>query len=457
MDTSETEQGAVSSEVDSAVVASEDKIYGGVNFSAVKRELSIQKLWRERTWKEILRHFFVALIFGALGSFVDIGTDGFTAKSFISGTNYTKWVKNLSNLANHNDCVVTFNPDPEIEFQEIVCFEQDPIWGWVTVMFMIYPGFYLSIFVGRCIKDARGLSSFWDKLLLVASCCMAVPCFLLVFTLVKVVRLINPGPEWKRVNTRMTGMESFESTYQTILALFIIFTRADRHPSDMQLASLVASLAMITKTAIAEQLSLKQPMKLMDELKATATLFPLFFSNAVFKVLSAAIILTCLKVLAFFVIVVFVLVPPGLRALKKKTGCCPKRFVVGRGVNRMTSLWLEEDSKATKRQNTESCVAYEVIYGILLLTFLPSLVAAANTRPDLFMFIGIVDNLRLLNGLFLGILAAMALNAVLFYLQMWKPMVEEEEAEQREVEEVGAMSSQDLNKVSGSCPFQTAV
>ena len=47
---------------------------------------------------------------------------------------------------------------------------------------------------------------------------------------------------------------------------------------------------------------------------------------------------------------------------------------------------------------------------------------------------GLVDNLPLLNGLFVGVLAAMALNTVLFYWQMWKPMVEEEEAEQRDSE-----------------------
>ena len=50
---------------------------------------------------------------------------------------------------------------------------------------------------------------------------------------------------------------------------------------------------------------------------------------------------------------------------------------------------------------------------------------------------GLVDNLPLLNGLFGGILATMALNASLFYLQVWIPMEEEEEAEKRESEASG--------------------
>ena len=114
-------------EADTDVITSGDKIYQGINFTSLRKELTVQKLVRDRT-------FFIALIFGALGSFVDVSTDGLTAKSFITGANYTKWVKNLSDPANHDDCVRTdrftsFNPGPQIEYEEIVCFEQDPMWG----------------------------------------------------------------------------------------------------------------------------------------------------------------------------------------------------------------------------------------------------------------------------------------------------------------------------------------
>merc|ERR1719341_2363049 len=101
----------------------------------------------------------------------------------------------------------------------------------------------------------------------------------------------------------MTGLEgTWESAFQTILTLFIVFTRADRQPSGVQIASLIASLAMLTKTAIADYLSPKQPLELKDELKATATLLPLFLSNGVFKVLSLAITVTCLRSISFAVL-----------------------------------------------------------------------------------------------------------------------------------------------------------
>ena len=457
--------GVVSSEADSRVVTSGDKIYQGINFTALKNELTIQKLWRERTWKGILRHFFIALIFGTLGSFIDIGTDGLTAKSFIKGANYTKWVKNLSEPENHDDCVHTgrftsFNPGPKIDYEEIVCFEQDPMWGWATVALIFFPGLFSAYEVSRIIMDARGKRSYFCHLLLYA--CLAFPCLIIfpvVLIIVKVVCLINPGPEWKRTNTRITGIEgSWESKCQTILTLFIIFTRADRQPSSVQIASLVASLAMITKTSIAEYLSPKQPLKLKDELKATAILLPLFLSNAVFKVLSVAITFTCLRYIAFAVVGLVFFGDLVLMTLQKKASCCSERFTL-----------LDEDHRIAPLH-----VRNDIIWGFSNLIVLTSSVIAANINPDSLNYTvtdlgflnylefsnnstmqnesdinisriqssqiskrpGLVDNLPLLNGLYVGILAAMAINATLFYFQMWKPLEEEELVEQRTSDEL---------------------
>ena len=389
MDTSEAEQGEVSSDVGPGEVTSGDTIYQGINFSGLRRELSVQKLWQERTWKEILRTFVTALIFGALGSFIDISTDGMTAKSFISGANYTKWVKNLSDPANHNDCVHTgrftsFNPAPHIEFEQILCFEQDPMWGQATIGFLLLPGFFFASEVSTIICDHRGKTSdLYHSLLTV---CLAFPCriiFPLVLILVKVVSLINPGPEWKRVNARITWLESsWESAFQTILTLFIIFSRTDRQPSSMQIASLVTSFLMITKTSIAEHLFPKQPLELKEELKATATLLPLFLSNATFKVLSWAITFTCLRNIASAVFDLVTLAILGLYVLQKKTSCCPKKIMIILEDHSFTSLRLVVDSKLTKRQNMESCVSKEIIWGTCHLIILTSLVGAANINSD---------------------------------------------------------------------------
>ena len=63
------------------MVTSGDKIYQGINFSVLKNELNVEKLWQDRTWKETLKNFITAFVSGDLGSFVDSSTDGLTAKS----------------------------------------------------------------------------------------------------------------------------------------------------------------------------------------------------------------------------------------------------------------------------------------------------------------------------------------------------------------------------------------
>ena len=223
---------------------------------------------------------------------------------------------------------------------------------------------------------------------------------------------------------------------------------------------------MITRTSIADYLSPEQPLKLKDELKSTATLLPLFFTNAVFKLLSLAITVTCLRKIA---LVPFFVVAVGFNALnilRRRASCCPERLknLAGEelGEYHYTTLQLKGDSRATKRQKIESCLLHNIMWGIFHVIILTSLVAAANSDLNSLNYTvtddldlskklteqnqsmsrvqsghiskrlqGLVENLPLLNGLYVGILSAMATNAVLFYFQMWRPMVEEEEVEQR--------------------------
>ena len=103
---------------------SDDKKYHGYNFSAMRRELTLDKLWYRRTWGEIFKHFFTALMISAIPTFYDIFTDSFAAKSFIQGANYTKYVTNLSDPTFHENCVYLGRTG---EYEEIECFETDII------------------------------------------------------------------------------------------------------------------------------------------------------------------------------------------------------------------------------------------------------------------------------------------------------------------------------------------
>ena len=121
-----------------------DKIYGGYNFSAMRRELTLDKLWHSRTWGEIFRHFFTALIIvRAILTFFDMYTDHFTAKR--GGSNYMKYVTNLFSPAFHDNWVhvsryTTLQPEEVIQYKGIECFETDFIWGATTVLLISPPG-----------------------------------------------------------------------------------------------------------------------------------------------------------------------------------------------------------------------------------------------------------------------------------------------------------------------------
>ena len=121
-----------------------------------------------------------------------------------------------------------------------------------------------------------------------------------------------------------------------------------------------------------------------EELKLSATLFPLFFTNGAFKVISISIIAACLRYIgialalaAFFIFGSF-----GLNVLGKKARCCPKRFTLSEVNVDMTTLHLNLDDNATKKQNLKTAVYTNATVGICLLVVLTTLVGISNTNPD---------------------------------------------------------------------------
>ena len=155
------------------------------------------------------------------------------------------WCEVLSDPANHNNCVHTarytiFNPDPERQYEEIVCFEQDPVWGWVTVVLIFLPGYCSVFLVTDITMETLGKKSSLLRVLLAH--CLMIPWVILfpfVLICVKFFCLVCPGREWKRLNVKVTGLEGgWESAFQAILTLFVIFTREDRQPSSLQILSL---------------------------------------------------------------------------------------------------------------------------------------------------------------------------------------------------------------------------
>ena len=428
----------------------------------------LDELWHKREGG-IFKHMLTALIISALPTFYDMFTDGFAAKSFIQGTNYTKYVKNLSDPGFHENCVhvgryTTFLPETEIQYEEIECFETDVIWGGLTVLLIFLPGAEFAHDVSRIIAEAmQNKKAFLPLAFLLPLPGMLV--FPAVLILVKLVGLVNPGPEWKKTTVRLTSMEGgCESSFQLLLTLFIIFSRADRSPAWWQVASLVASMVLVTKTALAEHFSGDQ-LGTMEELKKTAVLLPLFLSNTTFKILSLAISLALLRQWAFFVSFLLPMILSGC-------DCVEKWYYLRAGrPNHITKVvMIHHHSIKTKKQRMTNCIFNNLVWICVHTSVLTGLVVAANCYPDTYIYnwgdllfngamdeqpnIGnqvlhslfdgyrlsstaLVQNLPLLNGLYVGILVTMALHASLFYWQLWKPFEEDEEKlkKKEEVEE----------------------
>ena len=458
---------------------SDDKIYAGYNFSAMRRELTLDKVWHRRTWGEIFKHFFTALIISAIPTFYDMFTDSYAAKSFIQGANYTKYVTNLSDPAFHENCVYLGRNG---EYEEIECFETDVIWGGVTVLLIFLPGTFFAGYVSRIISDLTqnkvGCCTLYWPLLL-----PSMLCFPVVLILAKLVGLITPGPEWKGATIWLTSMEGeLESSLQLLLTLF--FSRADRKPAWWQVASLVASMVLVTKTSIAHHLRF-DGLSAKEELKKSAFLLPLFLSNTSFKILSLAISLALLRHWAFLVSFLLPII---------FIGCVGSKWghLYGGAQDHLTNLvmiynriWIK-----TMKQRMTNCVFNYIVWICTHAIVLTALVVAANCYPDTYVYnlndlvwedestnntslpltnttqasinattfnstmddpgsIGdqvlhsffdgyqlssraLVQNLPLLNGLYVGILVTIALHGGLFYWQIWKPFENNDEVDKKE-------------------------
>ena len=208
------------------------------------------------SWKNLsseIRHsvftwgnFFTVLIIGFLPSLFDFGTDYLQAVKFLWGSNYTKHVVNQTDFGNcsHIGRYTSFEgPKPKIIYEEMLCFEVDQIWGYVTLGIILLPGFS---FARESYLEARNHGcNLPTSLGILAIFTICVPLFPLIVIVLKGLAMTRPGPEIKKICGEVVSIEGvWESTLQFLLNLFIVFTRADRSPSTVQIASMVTSLVL---------------------------------------------------------------------------------------------------------------------------------------------------------------------------------------------------------------------
>ena len=75
--------------------------------------------------------------------------------------------------------------------------------------------------------------------------------FPLLRVLIMIVSLVNTGKEWKKFSAFIKAYEGhFESFFQCVLQFYIILTRADREPSNIQLLTVGISLIMVVVSGL---------------------------------------------------------------------------------------------------------------------------------------------------------------------------------------------------------------
>ena len=263
-----------------------------LDWQELRGEFTWEKLWSERKGKEIAETFAVGLLFSLLPTIPNILTDCLSANNFIFGANYIKNVYNLSDTAADNCTHVgrytqySSTGQGSTLYEVVDCFETDPIWGYLVLVFIFLPG------VIGAPKVFRGWGFKWTMIMMV----FGWPLFIPLMICCKVIGLFCPGKNWRKLTSRMTTSEGFwEATMELLLSFFIILSRIDRKPSTVQLASMATSLIMIIKTGIADFLRDQPPMERHTEVQAYITLFPLFLSSTFFKLGSWAVIAALLR------------------------------------------------------------------------------------------------------------------------------------------------------------------
>ena len=120
----------------------------GLNWTALWEEFTLKRMWTDRSWKDMVKNFLMVLLLGLIPSGYDVISDGFLARDFLGGTDYTRHVttnfteppaENCTHIKNIYD--LSDDGSEILVGQSYTCFEKDPIWGYVAFAFLILPGY----------------------------------------------------------------------------------------------------------------------------------------------------------------------------------------------------------------------------------------------------------------------------------------------------------------------------
>ena len=123
----------------------------------------------------------------------------------------------------------------------------------------------------------------------------ALATFPLQLIVIYLVACFNDGPQWSKLATKFSIAEGmYDASLQFVLQLFVVFTREDRYPSYVQLASMTTSIVFLAWSRIdawmMDQEEETKNMSVGDWLTKYLTFMPLSLTNSSFKLCSIGFI-----------------------------------------------------------------------------------------------------------------------------------------------------------------------
>ena len=238
---------------------------------------------------------------------------------------------------------------------------------------------------------------------------------------------------------------AYESTFQFLLSVFIVLSRKDRVPSNVQLASLVASLLTLVKYQIEQYLLKKHvtDLPIMEKIPKAVVLFPMFFTNNIFKLGSLAVACTLLRYWAIVVLpVTFWTTTWTLRCISRRQGK-NSMFIGAVNCNHAycnhayslithTRIFRGVTHYLTPKETMENFLYNNILWFIIYPIMLTINVTMASIQeiwqgPEYSKNI-LVHNLGHLWVIYASILLSGIISSILIYFQIWRPYKEEEKA-----------------------------
>ena len=300
-----------------------------------KNELRISRVIQKiERLKAPIRLFVTGFVSSLIPTLFDIGSDSYLGLSFIDGDDYSKHVphegyhtvqfcgpslsRTIMDDRNGSDWITV-----ETSYH-FICFEKDPIFGSITVGLIFLPGimcmdyYYRELYhrFGLHNRRKEGLAQSCTFIFVLIGVVILCCTFPLQIIAIKFVCLLTTNRSLQKLSKEASAREGlFESSFQVCFQLYVMFSKEDRQPSQLQLVTIIISVLMIIRTSL-EAFHLDQESM---SFKEGAKLLPLAICGSIFKIGTISMAFAVLRFNVLYAVLIIVVVGLAAKMIKKTT------------------------------------------------------------------------------------------------------------------------------------------